>query len=313
MCTFLESPDLDSSWGRDHHWVFLLPKAPAQVRAFVKAVQLEQRAVEKELGENRYDLLISDNCYGAHAAGIPSLFVGHHLKPFWFWRARSLQCLNERLLAPYLNRFDRILVPDDDGSPLSGDLSNHFTAIDPSKVVYFGILSSYKKIHCERDIDYLVIVSGHEPQRTSFERLIREQAQRLDGKIIVLLGRPEKAGARETVGNVEYRYFEPRSARNELLNRARFLISRPGYSTLMDSIELELPHALFIPTPNQTEQEYLSDYHRRRRNFYSVPQRRMRLERDVQAARQWPLWSHGSHAKTTRSLERFTRVLEEVC
>jgi UDP-N-acetylglucosamine transferase subunit ALG13 len=309
ICDYHEFPGLDSSWGRDHHWVFLLPGAPAHIAAFRRAVTLEQRAVENEVAKNGYDLLVSDHCYGAHCDGVPSFFLGHHLRPFWFWRAPMLQRLNERLLATYLNRFDGILVPDYPGSPLSGALSSGFTAIDPSKVTYLGILSSYCRLDCERDIDYLVIVSGHEPQRTSFERLIRRQIQRLEGRVVVLLGTPERAGERETAANVEYRYFEPAAARNELLNRARFVISRPGYTTLMDSIELDVPHALFVPTPNQTEQEYLSDYHGRQGNFHSVPQRRMALERDVQAAHQRPLWPTGFPSRTADSLARLDRVL----
>lgn len=308
-CDYDESPGIDSSWGRDHHWVFLLPKAPVHIAAFLKAVTLEERAVERAIANKGYHLVLSDHCYGARCRGIPSFFLGHHLKPFWFWRAPSLQRINERLLAPYLNQFDGILVPDYPGSPLSGELSSGFVAIDRSKVTYLGILSSYSRIECERDIDYLIIVSGHEPQRTSFERLIRLQIQPLEGRVVVLLGRPERAGEREIEGNVEYRYFEPASARNELLNRARFIISRPGYTTLMDSIELDLPHALFVPTPNQTEQEYLGDYHRRQGNFYSVPQRRMRLDRDVRAAHERPLWSTRYPSRTADALERLDSVL----
>ncbi len=309
-CEYHEFPSLDSSWGRDHHWVFLLPKAPSQIAALVRAVELEERAVEKEVRRRDCDLVISDHCYGARCRGVPSFFLGHQLKPFWFWRASFLQRLNERLLAPYLNRFDRILVPDYAGSPLSGDLSSRLVAIDAARVVHLGILSSYGRIDGAADIDYLVIVSGHEPQRTSFERAIRQQVEHLPGRVVVLLGRPERAGEREIVGTVEYRYFESAAVRNELLNRARFLISRPGYTTLMDSIELNLTHALFIPTPNQTEQEYLSDYHGRLGNFHWVPQRRMQLERDVRAARQRPLWSSGFPGRTRDSLERLDRVLE---
>lgn len=43
----------------------------------------------------------------------------------------------------------------------------------------------------------------------------------------------------------------------EALNTSHLLISRPGYSTLMDIHDLNI-NAIFIPTPGQTEQEYLA-------------------------------------------------------
>ena len=40
---------------------------------------------------------------------------------------------------------------------------------------------------------------------------------------------------------------------------AKVIISRAGYTTIMDLIELQKP-AILYPTPNQTEQLYLADY-----------------------------------------------------
>ena len=62
------------------------------------------------------------------------------------------------------------------------------------------------------------------------------------------------------------------------------VISRPGYSTIMDLIELGKKKVLFIPTRNHTEQEYLADYHRETSNVYSVPQRRLNLMEDIPKA-----------------------------
>jgi glycosyltransferase, family 2 len=40
---------------------------------------------------------------------------------------------------------------------------------------------------------------------------------------------------------------------------AKTIISRAGYTTIMDLVELET-QAILFPTPNQTEQLYLSEY-----------------------------------------------------
>ena len=44
--------------------------------------------------------------------------------------------------------------------------------------------------------------------------------------------------------------------------------------------------ALFIPTPGQTEQEYLGRYYEDRGYFHSVSQYELDMERDVEKARQ---------------------------
>jgi UDP-N-acetylglucosamine:LPS N-acetylglucosamine transferase len=49
------------------------------------------------------------------------------------------------------------------------------------------------------------------------------------------------------------------------------VICRPGYSTLMDLATLG-KNAILIPTPGQTEQEYLAEYLMDKGFFYSVSQ-----------------------------------------
>ena len=46
---------------------------------------------------------------------------------------------------------------------------------------------------------------------------------------------------------------------NEAILQSRFIISRSGYSTIMDLHKLG-KNAILIPTPGQTEQEYLANY-----------------------------------------------------
>ena len=65
------------------------------------------------------------------------------------------------------------------------------------------------------------------------------------------------------------------------MNRALLIVSRSGYSTLMELAELG-KHALLIPTPGQTEQEYLGAYHQQRRTAPMVTQAALRLDYDIQ-------------------------------
>ena len=74
----------------------------------------------------------------------------------------------------------------------------------------------------------------------------------------------------------------------ELMNRARFIITRSGYTTMMELAELDKKHGLFTPTPGQTEQEYLSRYYARQGWFLSRSQYKLKLPEDVQEAMQLP-------------------------
>ena len=68
------------------------------------------------------------------------------------------------------------------------------------------------------------------------------------------------------------------------MNRAKLVISRSGYSTILDLAVIGTK-ALMIPTPGQVEQEYLGQYHNQKRTFYSVNQDKINLKRDVEIAK----------------------------
>ncbi|MFI5164576.1 MAG: glycosyltransferase, partial [Bacteroidia bacterium] len=57
---------------------------------------------------------------------------------------------------------------------------------------------------------------------------------------------------------------------------SEIIVSRPGYSTVMD-LALLGKKAVFVPTPGQTEQEYLANYFSEKKIAYSVPQKKFDL------------------------------------
>ena len=68
------------------------------------------------------------------------------------------------------------------------------------------------------------------------------------------------------------------------MNRAKMIISRSGYSTIMDLAVLGT-RALIIPTPGQIEQEYLARYLSQKNIFHAVTQDKLWLKRDVSLVR----------------------------
>ena len=72
--------------------------------------------------------------------------------------------------------------------------------------------------------------------------------------------------------------------REYLLNRTKLVISRSGYSTIMDLAVIGAK-ALMIPTPGQIEQEYLGQYHNKKGTFYSISQNKINLKSDIETAK----------------------------
>jgi predicted glycosyltransferase len=60
------------------------------------------------------------------------------------------------------------------------------------------------------------------------------------------------------------------------IERAEWVISRCGYSTIMDLVALQ-KKALLIPTPAQTEQEYLAAYLHRKHIAFTTSQKNFSL------------------------------------
>ena len=78
-----------------------------------------------------------------------------------------------------------------------------------------------------------------------------------------------------------------RDKMQDILNRSRMVVSRSGYSTLMELVELGIP-ALFIPTPGQTEQEYLATYLKKKNIAFTCSSKSFSLTNVLQAAESFP-------------------------
>jgi predicted glycosyltransferase len=102
--------------------------------------------------------------------------------------------------------------------------------------------------------------------------------------------------------------FVTKELREELLNKAKLVVSRSGYSTIMD-VAVVGTKALFIPTPGQIEQEYLSKYHNELGTFYSVSQDVIHLKSDVKIAQEKTGYTRECDVKTT--VENIIRIITD--
>jgi UDP-N-acetylglucosamine:LPS N-acetylglucosamine transferase len=133
----------------------------------------------------------------------------------------------------------------------------------------------------------MAIISGPEPQRSIFEKMLVSQLKESGLKAILALGKPELGKEVITQGNIDiYPHMNTEEMQQAILS-SKLIIGRPGYSSIMDLAVLGKP-AILVPTPGQTEQEYLADYHMSKRHFYSVSQHEFDLTRLLRLARNYP-------------------------
>ena len=173
-----------------------------------------------------------------------------------------------------INKFSECWVPDFEGDDnISGDLSHKNTRI--KNIKYIGILSRFEKQeNTEKTNKLLAIISGPEPQRSIFEELIIIKFSKADHKSIIVRG--TNNNAKQNTGKITFINIANTKQLQELINKSEQIISRSGYSSIMDYVKLERT-ATLVPTPGQTEQEYLAKYLSQKRRFDIVLQDSLKL------------------------------------
>ena len=108
----------------------------------------------------------------------------------------------------------------------------------------------------------LTILSGAEPQRSIFENELLTSLQEDQHEDIILVqGKVEAEQKVSKVGKVTVYNYMSTEELQEYILKADKIICRSGYSSIMDLHALgKLKNATLIPTPGQSEQEYLAEY-----------------------------------------------------
>lgn len=285
-CRFIEFEDYPSPYSSGR---FFLPKLAVYFPTLLRAVARERKDAERIISRSHYDLVISDNRLGVYSSKVPSLFITHQLHfhlPAYLWPVELYASALNRF---HHSKFDRVILPDNPPGLLSlaGKLSRPDTDSSRARVFFAGILSNTPKLDVAADLDYLVQISGPEPQRTRLEEILLPVAQELDGNSVILLGSPQRKPEITVSGNCSIRTYVSSEEKAILMNRAKFVICRSGYTTMMELAELKKKAGLFIPTPGQTEQEYLSWYYEQKGWFFSKSQYDLDLPADIRTARKY--------------------------
>lgn len=229
-------------------------KMGLQVPKFISVIKQEHAIVQSLVHENRIDFIISDNRYGCWSATVPSVFMTHQINiklPDGFrWLSKKLGQINARMI----DKFSTCWIPDypDAESNLSGELSD-VTRTGITRVRYIGPLSRFEHCRTIEEYDVACILSGPEPQRSIFEKKVIPQLEASGLRYVVVRGLLVKEG--QLSPNVT-NFLNSRSLQ-DVISKSTLIISRSGYSTIMDLLALR-KKAIVVPTPGQTEQEYLA-------------------------------------------------------
>ena len=248
---FIPFPGYEIRYPKDGNMVLAMAW---QLPKLVFKVAKEFFQIKSIVRENKIDWVISDNRYGLFGHSAKSTFITHqlHIKT-GFWEV-FFNLINHW----YIRQFDSCWVPDHKGLPNLGGVLSHPKRLPPN-CRYIGPLSRFEKMRTEKEeVDLLVIFSGPEPQRSLFENLVIDQLKDFKGKVVLVRGLPLAQG--NLILNSSQTAFNhlPDAELNKWLLQAKMVLSRPGYSTVMDMAKLE-KKVVFVPTPGQTEQEYLAE------------------------------------------------------
>ena len=264
----------------------LTAKILLQIPSILRSIKEENKWLKEQVSKFGFEAVISDNRYGLYHEKIFSVFITHQLcikSSLGKWSEKIVQQWNYK----FINRFHECWVPDEKGEDnLAGELSHPVKMpLIPTK--YIGPLSRFEK----RDIDehnnhLLIILSGPEPQRTILENKVIDQIVNYPGTATIVRGLPGEKNIIPSTNTIHfYNHLSSEELNNEAM-KAEFIVSRSGYSTIMDIAALS-KKSILIPTPRQTEQEYLADNLMKKQLSFCVKQNDFSLLENIQEAKRF--------------------------
>ncbi len=280
----------------------------------LKEIKRENRYLDKLIDEIKPDAVISDNRFGLWTKRIPSVFITHQLM---IKGPKILEPVLHKINLSYISKYNECWIPDtENGESLTGDLSHKYSL--PKNAFFIGPLSRFtdnqevnNKYKPDENYksDILVMLSGPEPQRTISEEIILKQVKDSEYSCVILKGMTEEDNEMISDERIKiFSHLESGELKKYILN-TNLIITRAGHSTIMDIAALG-KKAILIPTPGQTEQEYLAKRFLKNGIFYSLSQNKFDLHKAINEATKFAgikLVSDGSVLK-----ERITVLLNRI-
>ena len=243
-------------------------------------IKKEHKVLKQLIQKHNIDIVISDNRYGLWNRAIHSVIITHQLNiipPGWL---RPFERLLHRHTHQFIERFSECWIPDAAGEVnLSGKLSHGRNL--PRNARFIGLLSRFdrEKTETESKSQYKIvaIVSGPEPQRSRFEESLLAQLPLNNLPCLLIRGLPGNTSINKQNELLDIADHLTADQLEHILHSKPLVICRAGYSTLMD-IAITGNKAILVPTPGQTEQEYLAKKLSDEGIFFATSQHNLDLE-----------------------------------
>jgi hypothetical protein len=253
-------------------WLMMFCKIPSLIYHSTR----EHSELKKIILDNAIDIVISDNRFGLWNKDVTTAYMTHQLripfpKPFGF-----TEIIGIMIHRAIIRKFNFCFIPDLPGEMnVSGRLSHGMKL--PANARFIGLLSRFSDTQPTTDGSSgyrhnTVILSGPEPQRSILKEKLEELLRKQEVPAIFLGGKPGTANEMIRTGNIIYYSHLGSAQMKETLITSDCIISRSGYTTIMELISLRCT-ALLIPTPGQTEQEYLAVHLEEKGWFGTVSQK----------------------------------------
>ena len=257
----------------------------------LRQIKKENEWLNDLLRNRKIDAIISDNRYGLFHDSCYSIFITHQLQiqsglgNRSGWPMAFRQRIDRRILLwnyKFISKFSACWIPDEEGDFSAGGLLSHPSLPVPIPTKYIGILSRFHFLdNIPEKNTLLILISGPEPQRTEFENIIISQLGSIQMKVSIVRGLPETdQPLRFKKEGMQIFNHLPTKELSELTSRSEVIIARSGYSSIMDLITLH-KKAILVPTPGQTEQEYLGQYLIKKNWMYSASQKNINIEKEI--------------------------------
>jgi predicted glycosyltransferase len=260
-----------------------IAKILAQIPKILGAIRREQQWLRETQARHHFDLVISDNRYGLKINGLRSVIMTHQLNIITGF-GTGADWLIRKLHYRILEKFDECWIVDEqENGGLAGKLSHPHHI--PSNALYAGLLSQLRpSARSVQNNSILILLSGPEPMRGILEEALFQQAtSATEYHFHIVAGNPSGVARTDLPVHITYTTYANAEDLALALSDAQLVICRSGYSTLMDLVVFE-KKALLIPTPGQSEQEYLAGYLQMQGIALSRQQAALNLKKDISEA-----------------------------
>jgi uncharacterized protein (TIGR00661 family) len=241
----------------------------------------EKLWLKRNIRKYKIDAIISDNRPGMFSSRVPTVYITHQL--LIKTKNHFSEKVAQKIHYYFIKKFTYCWIPDWKENGLAGELSHPENL--PSNVLYIGALSRFELLNdLPEKYEILISISGPEPQRTIFEKRMLFQLQSFQGNILFIRGLPNETESLSSDNKcIKIINHLPAAELNKAVQQSKIIICRSGYTTVMDLVKLG-KNAVLVPTPGQTEQEYLAKYLMEKKFFYSVEQDKVSLKKAIENA-----------------------------